>query len=145
MWRLRYHLAGTCETGAAFAAPLIKRLAPETRFVTVRRPVAHVLASLARLGLTGLESEMRQRDAQLDAIERDPECLRIDYDDLGRPGPCADIYEFCTGLARDAQWWAALAPLNIQVDMTRQLALLQINAERIVALKAQVAEMMADV
>lgn len=146
IWRLRNELAGTCETGAAFAAPLIKHMAPEVRFMTVRRPVSQVCASLARFEIVGVEQEMLDRDEQLDAIERTiPGVLRVDFADLIRPTVCAQAYQFCTGQVMDGAWWAAMDALNIQVDMARQMALLRANAPRIAGLKAQAAEMLANV
>lgn len=142
--RLRTEVAGTCETGAAFAAPLIRKMVPGVRFVTVRRPIDEVIESLARCGITGVDEEMLLRARQLSEIERDHDVLRIDYHDLIKPSVCAQVFQFCAGRPMPGAWWAVMDPLNIQVDMVRQLALLARNRPQIEALKAQAMEMMAD-
>lgn len=145
-WRLKNELAGSCETGAAFAAPLIRRLIPDAVFATVRRPVEEVCASLARFGLTGLEDEMQSRDKALDDIEAaNPDALRIEFKDLIKATACDHIHLHCTGLPMDGAWWAAMDPLNIQVDMARQIALITRNAVQIEELKWQARRMMAHV
>lgn len=145
-WRLRNEMAGTCETGAAFAAPLIRQMIPDVRFVTIRRSITQVCASLARFGIVDVEDEMAERDMALDAIERRyPDTMRLEFADLIRPTVCGVLHQFCTGLPMDGVWWAALDALNIQVDMARQLALLHANAGQIAGLKAQAAEMLEHV
>lgn len=111
---------GTVETaGAAFW-----RLLPEgVRVITVRRPVADVLASLRRGGLTFDDAPMtamlRDVGLKLDQIERRlPNVLAVSFDDLATEEGCARVFEHCLGLAHDHAWWAACEPINIQIDLS---------------------------
>lgn len=130
--------AGTCETGAAFAYPLIRQLIPDCRFAVVRRPVAEVVGSFERLGITGLGPEMERRDRDLDAICAQRDVLTVDYADLKRQDTCAALYAHCRNAAMDLERWARLDGLNIQVDIVRQLTRLETNRSRIAGLKAEV-------
>lgn len=143
-WRLQNELAGTCETGAAFAWRLIRRLIPDARFVVVLRPVDEVCASLARFGITGVEDEMAARNQLLHQIARQPGTMTIDWSALRFSGSCERVYRFCTGEDMDEAWFKAMEPLNIQVDMGRQLELLRARTEQIASLKATVARELQD-
>jgi hypothetical protein len=143
-WRLNLELAGTCETGAAFAWRLIRRMMPEAKFAVILRPVDEVCASLARFGLTGVESEMQLRYELLRQISRQPGTMTLEWGALRFQGSCERLYRFCTGEHMDAAWWEAMHRLNIQVDMVQQLKLLQARASQIQGLKAIVAKELQD-
>jgi hypothetical protein len=104
--------------GAAFW-----RLLPEgVRVITVRRPVADVLASLRRGGLTFNDAPMiamlRDVERKLDQIERRvPGVMAVTYDDLATEEGCARVFEHCLGLAHDHAWWAACDRVNIQISL----------------------------
>jgi len=132
-------LAGTCETGAGFAWPLIKAEMPDVRPLVVRRPAPEVVASLERFGITGVAGEMQRREAHLAEISADPRTLTVDYASLTDPAICAGVYSHCLGAAMPLAWWRQLDPINIQVDMKRQLERLGAARESIAALKAEVA------
>lgn len=137
---------GSCETGAAFAWPLLRRLRPEVRFAVVRRPVDQVLQSLWRFGFSGdaLRDEIAARDRCLDEIAAMPTSLVVDYDELDHYAACRDLFEFCTGDRCDPAWFKRMRPLNVQVDMAMQMQKLAQNHDHIEAMKAQAMEMMAD-
>lgn len=137
---LNHDLAGTCETGAAFAWRLIRKLVPDVRFVVVLRPVSEVCASLERCGITGMEAEMQARMDGLQQIMHQPGTTTLDWTALRFEGTCARLYAQLTGEPMDAQWWRTFAPLNIQVDMAQRLRLLQARSEQITRLKATVAQ-----
>lgn len=141
--RLRGDLIGTCETGAVFAWPLIRKMLPEARFAVVRRDPDHVTRSLERFGIWGQREEMWRRAAKLDELAAQPGVLSVGYDELGRPEPCAELYRHCLDREMPEGWWAQLDPINIQVDMGRQLALLTTRHAQIAALKAMAREHMA--
>lgn len=134
---------GTCETGAAFAWPLIRQLLPDAPFVVVKRPVEDVCASFARLGIIGLEPEMRRRDAQLDEISAQSGVLTVGFADLRSAAVCGGVYAHCLGRSMDLASWQRLETLNIQVDILHQMARLETNRPRIAKLKAEVARRMA--
>ena len=119
---------GTCETGMAFAWRAIRARAPETRFAVIRRDPIDVELSLAWFGLTGLGDEVRRRDAQLDEIAAQPGTLSVLFGELAEQNACARLYKHCTDEPMPTAWWQALDPLNIQVDMHRQVALLNARA-----------------
>jgi len=114
---------GSVETGAAPFWRLLTALQPEVRVVTVRRPVADVMASLLRLGgpafdATLLAAVLRRLDHKLDQIEaRVPGTLRIEFDELATEDGCRRLWEHCLPQPFDATWHALLAPTNIQVNM----------------------------
>lgn len=143
--RLRVDLAGTCETGAAFAWRLIRQMLPEARFAVIRRPVGEVIDSLRRQGLYGLDAEMERRDALLDEIAAEPRTLSLRVEQLSDRFFCGGLYEFCMGQWMEAGWHAHMDALNVQVDLPTRLRTLAENAERIAALKAEVERQLAHV
>jgi GNAT superfamily N-acetyltransferase len=128
---------GTVETvGAAFW-----RLLPEgVRVVTLRRPVADVVASLRRGGLVFDDAPMtamlRDTERKLDQIEgRLPGVLAVSFDDVSTEAGCAWVFEHCLGLPHDHAWWAACDPVNIQIDLshlTRYFAAHRPQVEKLV-------------
>lgn len=141
--RLRGPLAGTCETGAAFAWPLIKKRLPEARIAVVVRAPAEVCASLARFGFTGIEAEIAERSRQLERISAAAGVVTIQYQHLTDPQACARLHHHCTGRDMDMAWWRHMDGMNVQVDMAKRTALLHRNGPQIAALKAAVHEEMA--
>lgn len=129
---------GTCETGAAFAWPLIGRLRPDLKTVVVLREPTDVAERLARFGLTGQLVEMQKRHDDLLDLSLQPDVLSVDYDALESPETCKRVFEFCLDEPFDVTWWCRLQSVNIQVDMPKQIALLMRNRDRIEVLKAEV-------
>lgn len=138
VWRLRNEFAGTCETGAAFAWPLIRQLLPDVVFAVIRRDPADVTRSLERFGLVGYGEEMAARDRLLDEIAAQPGALSVDFNRLAEQGECSRIYDHCRGGAMPVGWWRHMDALNIQVDMARELRFLAENHGRIEAFKSTV-------
>ena len=117
---------GTVETAGAPFWRLLRQVCPEARVVTLRRPVADVVASYARGGLAfdaGPVLRLIERlQCKLDQIEaRVPGVLRTTYDELGTEEGCARVFQHCLGLPHDHAWWAALAPCNIQINLSHSL------------------------
>lgn len=108
---------GSVETAAAPFWRMAMRLAPGARVVVVRRPVAEVVASLQRLGLPDLTTEMTRLDAKLQQIvARVPGALEVQFADLADEATCARVFEHCLGVPHDPEWWRLLAPMNLQID-----------------------------
>lgn len=110
------------ETAAAPWWRLMREICPEARIVTVRRPVAEVVDSLARLGLTFdcemMTARMRYLDRKLDQIEsRCPDVLSVRFAELADEAVCARVFEHCLPFQHDHAWWAALAPLSLQISI----------------------------
>jgi len=135
---VRAPFLGTCETGAAFAAPLIRKLLPAAKFVVVKREARDVAARLIQLGYGDQSEEMRQRSDDLNAISSMFGTLTVQYEDLKQYVTCNMIHAHCLGRGLDWDWWRTLDVLNVQVDLPRERARLAINAGRIAALKAAV-------
>lgn len=128
---------GTVETaGAGFW----RLLPPGVRVVTLRRPVADVVASLRRGGLAFDDAPMvamlRDAERKLDQIEaRLPDVLPVTYADLATEAGCARVFEHCLGPPHDPAWWAACAPVNLQIDLshlTRYFAAHRAQVEKLV-------------
>lgn len=136
-------LNGTCETGAAFAWPLIRQEIPLARFAVVFRDPEEVAASLRRFGLDGYIQEMFTRHGHLIRIAQQPGTFACRYDDLRDTDCCRALHEHCLGEPMDVARWERLDRLNIQVDMGRQIGLLAEGHSRIENLKAMAVERMA--
>ena len=110
---------GTVETAAM---PFWRLLPPGVRVVTVRRAVPDVVASLRRAGVVFDEAPMvramQRLEHKLDQIEhRLPDVLAVRFSDLQEEETCAAVFEHCLGLAHDRAWWAAAAPVNLQINL----------------------------
>lgn len=136
-------LSGSCETGAAFAWRLLKRELPDAKFAVVLRSPAEVAASLERQGLKGQGPEMERRFEDLLELAAEPNVLAVQYGALGEFDVCRAVYQHCLDKPLDAEWWAQLSGLNIQLDMAQRLARLAVNVERIEGLKTAVRQRVA--
>lgn len=101
---------GSVETAAAPFWRLLRKMQPDARIVTVRRPVGEVLDSLARHGIGGdtVEGMIRACDRKLDQIEaRVPGVLSVQYEDLRKTRACRAVFEHCLQQPFDQKWWHA--------------------------------------
>lgn len=114
---------GTIETSVAHWWRLLSTIAPNTKVVVIRRPVAEVVESLmsipdCQFDRDVLTRDMSALDSKLTQIaNRWPDALLADYADLAREEACAAIFEYCLPYAHDSARWQALAPVNIQINM----------------------------
>lgn len=123
---LRQPCVGTAETSAA---PFWRLLSPTVRVVTVRRPVADVIASLHRAGLafdTLLMTRVAaHHDRKLDQIEhRMPNVLSVRFEDLASEEVCAEVFEHCLPYAHDPEWWEEHDRQNLQINRAQMVAAL---------------------
>lgn len=114
---------GTVETAAAPFWRLVRDRFPEVQTVTVRRPVEEVIESLAAIGLIfdrdAMMKTLVRLNGKLDQIERRvPNVLSVRFHDLEDEGCCREIFEHCLPYRYDHQWWALLASVNLQTNMT---------------------------
>lgn len=134
--------AGTAETAAAPFWRTLRRIAPQTRVVVVRRPMGEVIGSLMRLGIAFdmavLEPVLIRLDAKLDQIAaRWPGALSVQYEDLTQEATCAAVFEHCLPFKHDPAWWRMLAPLNLQINMPALVRYAAAYAPQIEKLTAQ--------
>jgi len=113
---------GSIETAAAPFWRLLKAMAPGARIVTVHRPVAAVAASLRRGGMCFEDADMlpvlEHQAAKLRQIDRRlPDVLSVRAEDLADEACCAEVFEHCLQCTHDPVWWAAWAPVNVQVSI----------------------------
>lgn len=117
---------GAAETSVARWWRLARRIRPDLRIVTVRRPVEQVVESLMRLDLRGifafdrerLTREMERLDRALNRVEDAAgDVLSVGFDDLQDEAACRRVFEHCLPYPYDPLWWEELAPANIQTDM----------------------------
>lgn len=133
---------GTVETAAAPFWRLLERYAPEARFVTVRRPVPAVAASLARAGLV-FDGPVMERllwgiERKLDQIEaRLPRVLSVTFGDLADENACAAVFQHCLGLPHDHEWWQATAGLNLQISLPHLMRYYEAHASQLAKLAKQ--------
>lgn len=134
---------GTCETATVLGHRLIRHLLPSVKYVVVRRPLAEVVGSLARLGLVAPPGELEARDAMLDQVEAMPGTLSLRYDELDSPDFCRRLFEFCHGEDPEfeIEWWAQCSRFNIQVEMGKQVSLLYERRDFIAHLRKEMMQL----
>lgn len=142
--RLNTELAGTCETGAAFAWPLIRRLVPGLRTIVVWRNPIEVANSLERFGFRDQLPEMLNRTAFLRSVATQDGVMSVNFGALALRTTCRAVYEFATQAPFDVEAWARLDAMNIQVDMRRRIDRLIERGPAISRLKADVERRLVD-
>jgi hypothetical protein len=131
-------MVGTCETGAVSAWRVIREEIPEVKFVVIKRPVKEVIASLNKLGVAPSFGHLSDMVNMLENVASLNGSLAVDYDELDSPVACRRIFEFCLGIPFDWEWWEYYSQFNIQVDVRRQIELINKNAPRLMRLKKEV-------
>ncbi len=117
---------GSVETGAAPFWRLIHTMSPDLKTIVIRRPVADVAASLVATGLVVdqglLMRQLHRLDAKLDQIEcRVAGAISIRFDELNDADVCGDMFEYCTGMARDTAWYEAGKDMRLTVELHAQM------------------------
>lgn len=132
-----FWLSGTCETGAMIAWRTLRRRLPDAKIITIRRSKAAVIRSFERLGFDINHEEMDTRDALLDVVEKLPETLSFDYEELSSESSCKRLFEHCLEIKFSPEWWDGLKDCNLQINLHDRLLKLRDNAPRFVKLKAE--------
>jgi hypothetical protein len=123
---LSQDLTGASETAVAPFWRLIRKYRPDTRIVTIRRPVEEVVESFLAVDMHGtvafdrasLTKRMKKLNAKLDQIEaRVPDVLSIDYEDLRREEVCSMLFRHCLPHPHDNAWWQIASATNIQCSV----------------------------
>lgn len=133
---------GTCETAAAPFWRLLPKYAPNTKIVTVRRPVVEVMESLGKLDVQHdealLKSRLEHLDRKLDQIERRlPDVRSVQFSDLPQERVCASLFEHCLPYKHDPAWWRSLDDTNIQINYPALVRYVTAHMQDLVRLAAQ--------
>ncbi len=127
---------GSVETAAAPFWRLIHQMQPDIKTAVIRRSVAEVVESLMATGIAfdkiKLLSNMRRLDAKLDQIEaRVPGVLSVRFDELATEEACAKLVTHCTEQKLAPEWFAQIAPLNLQCDLGAMLRYMQAHQSQL--------------
>ncbi len=110
---------GTVETLAAPWWRLAQQFRPDLRTIVIRRPVPEVVESLAKCGFDAalMRPMMARLDRKLDQIEaRVPDVLSVAFAGLADEGVVAHLFEHCLPYRHDPEWFALMAPRNLQIS-----------------------------
>ena len=134
-------LAGTVETGAAFAFPVIQKRLPRARLLVVQRDPQDCLASLIRRGMVPDPQDWAKRVQDLWAVSG-AGVRTIGFADLDLESCCRWIWAYCHdgSLPWDADWYEKWRPVNVQIDLPARLEELRRNAGFVEELKNEVRE-----
>lgn len=137
-YRLMCPMTGACDSALAIFWPELRTWLPASRFVTVRRDLGDVRTSALRHGYSAAEIDepLRFLSHCLDEIERDHDVMRLEYRDLDTEDDCRRLFERCTGLHHDHDWWEALRHRNIQVSRAETMRRAAANADAMKAVFA---------
>lgn len=116
---------GTVETSVAPFWRLFRDFNPSLRVVTIRRPVAEVVAGLMGLNMMGvceynevaLTHRMMRLDAKLDQIEKRLGALSVKFSDLDDEQTIKRIFETCLPYPFDSAWWEYAKAHDLQCNM----------------------------
>lgn len=131
-------LRGSVETGAVVGWRVFVELFPSAKLALIRRPVEEVRRSLAQFGVEAVPGELEARDAMLDEVALVAGAPSFEFRDLYLPGCRKRLFEHCLDAPWDPAWDAALAPVNIQIDVRERLAWLAHHQPSITGLKQEV-------
>lgn len=110
---------GSIETLAAPWWRLARTLRPDIRIAVIRRSVPDVAASLARQGFdpAAMTALMKRLGRKLDQIElRVPGVLSVAFNELAHEETVARLFEHCLPYRHDPEWYALMAPRNLQIS-----------------------------
>lgn len=138
------HVRGTCETGAVEAWPILRQAIPDCRIVTVHRDLADVVRSLEAFGAIPPWRDLERRHAALRDLAEKPGVLSVAFADLVDPRVCATLEEHCLSMPFNWPVWHDMACRNVQLDLPARMARLAERRPVIDALKAELAERLAN-
>lgn len=128
---------GTVETAAAPFWRLVQHMAPDVRFVTIRRDPDEAAASAAAAGYgEGLADVFAKLDRKLGQIERRTGCRSFRYDDLVDEQVCADLFEYLLPYKLSHTRWAVFDRKNIQTPTTPLIRYVKAHGTQIERLNA---------
>jgi GNAT superfamily N-acetyltransferase len=112
---------GAVETAAAAFWRLLLSLRPDARIVVIRRPIAGIMESAAKIGIKPsikMERHLNRYDMKLAQIaQRWPGVMAVRYADLAYEDTCAAIFEHCLATSHDHAWWERVSAVNLQINL----------------------------
>jgi hypothetical protein len=135
----RLHAAGgSCETGAAFAAPVIREECPDAPFAFIWRDINEVSQSLRAKGFGSQDGELGRRVTDMLSAKELPNTMVVSWRDLSDPKVCGDLAEHLTGKRVDPDRVERMSRIHIEIDLLWQARQLVRSGPRIAALKAEI-------
>lgn len=131
-------MLGTVETGASLGWRLLRERLPKAKLLCLLRPLGEIVNSFARFGIAVDLPELEMREAMLQAAGKAPGVETIQMSDLSDPNCVKWLCEWLLDAPFDAEWYARLSGMNIQVNMLERSTRLFMNRSRIEALKVEV-------
>ena len=114
----------------SFMAQDIRTLRPDCIIVSVRRPLAEVHESFAKLGISVPEWYLEMMDA--DAKHADVD-LAVTFNDLNSETTCRQVFETCLKQPMDRAWWLHMKDENIQSDVRETMKTIVRDNDRLEA------------
>ena len=108
---------GSIEMAGVIGWQVLRKELPDLKTIVVRRPLQEVFNSLAQLGIVGNLTNLAEMNELLDVVASQPGVHQIAAASLDSPMMCRWLFEYCLELEFDFDWWAHLAPLNIQINL----------------------------
>ncbi len=130
-------LSGTIETGAVIAWRTIRALLPEVQIIVIKRPVEAIIQSFKSHGISSelLEKELIERAVMLNHVSAQAGVITLSFDELSDKVKCNLLFEGCTNMEYDPDWWNELKDENIQIDIWERIQSLMENRAKTEALK----------
>jgi hypothetical protein len=136
---------GSVELGGIIGWQVIRKEMPNLKTVVVKRPLQEVYNSIVALGLQPDLTALAEHGELLDVVGSQPGVYTISSESLDSPMMCKWLFEYCLELEFDFEWWAHLAPLNIQVDVDGVMKVKGEIDERMELYKKDVLERMKEI
>ena len=131
-------LTGTVETTGMGFWRYLRRVAPNVRLATLRRPVSECAESWARLTGQDAERVLRRLDSKLDQLEaRVQGVLRIEHDEMFELSEGRRICRELQQREVDPEWWTGLAARRLSTSVPAQQRYISANLPAIEKLRTQ--------
>lgn len=107
---------GLSDTMLGLRAEDIARALPETRMVIVRRDIAQVRASIAKIGYPMAGHFLDDLEQRLNRASWLPHAIVVRFEELDDKATCAWVFRHCLGETMPGDWWDLWGRVNVQTD-----------------------------
>ena len=136
---------GSIEIAGVIGWQVIRKELPNLKTIVVKRPLQEVYNSLMQLGIQPHLNNLAELNELLDVVSDQPGVHTISSTSLDSPMMCKWLFEYCLELEFDFDWWAHLAPLNIQINLDEVMKIKETIDERYHMFQADVLERMKEI